>query len=181
MNRPRIQAHANKHMRLQNKQSIVVGLPDLSSNQQAHASGYVADASKLRSSGYEQILVSAVASPEEMEAFITAIGAQPDGSIAGLADSSGHFCRMLGLDLNSPATEAPFSQRFLGMVNDGMLTKLVRCVSYRGAAVQCSLMLWTVCLTQLCIVQCVEKAPELTEVSSSAAAVRTVQAMSFAE
>jgi peroxiredoxin len=51
------------------------------------------------------------------------------GTSAGLhalADESGAFTRMLGLEINPPASGAPFSQRYMGLVQDGILTRLVR-------------------------------------------------------
>lgn len=121
---------ANQRLRrVQNKCSIVVGLPDLTPTQHAHISGYVSAAKQLQSAGYEQIVIAAVAPPEQLDEFLSSTGAQSEGCITGLADSSGRFTRMLGLDINAPGTELPFSQRYLGIVKDGILTRLVRSVT----------------------------------------------------
>lgn len=111
---------------MQNKSSIVVGLPGLTPTQRTHVSGYMSAARQLHSAGYEQILIAAVAPPEQLETFLSSIPVESEGRVAGLADSSGHFTRMLGLDINVPGTEAPFSQGYLGIVKDGILTRLVR-------------------------------------------------------
>jgi len=44
-----------------------------------------------------------------------------------LADNSGGFTRMLGLDLNEPGSSPPFSQRYVALVDkEGILLRLVR-------------------------------------------------------
>lgn len=129
---------------VQNKSSVVVGLPDLTPSQHAHVSGYATAASTLRAAGYEQIFVAAVAPADQLDAFLLSLRAEHSaGLIAGLADPSGGFTRMLGLDINAPGTGAPFSQRYLGMVKDGILTRLVRSVS--GAIVCTSHQLYHRC------------------------------------
>ena len=111
---------------MQNKSSIVVGLPALTPTQHTQVSGYMSAAKQLHSAGYKQILIAAVAPPDQLETFLSSITADSQGQISGLADTSGHFTRMLGLDINKPGTDAPFSQRYLGIVNDGILSRLVR-------------------------------------------------------
>lgn len=43
-----------------------------------------------------------------------------------MADSQGTFTRMLGLDINPPGQGTPHSQRYMGLVQDGILTRIVR-------------------------------------------------------
>jgi peroxiredoxin len=124
-------AHSQGH------NSVVVGLPDLTPAQEAFVSGYVRDASKLQSAGFQHVYLAAVAAPDEVDAFVQSTLAASQG-IVGLSDKDGTFTRMLGLDINAPGTKAPFSQRYIGLVQDGILTRLVSsglgfaCASNRG-------------------------------------------------
>lgn len=108
---------------MQDRDSLVVGVPDLTDSQQPHVHGYVKDMAELRFAGFQHVYLSAIASSEDLAMFLRKTGADKCG-ISGMADSQGAFTRMLGLDVD-PGTGTTRSQRYIGLVQDGILTRIV--------------------------------------------------------
>lgn len=129
------------------RDSLVIGIPDLADSQQAHVHGYVKDIAELQNTGFKSIYLSAVTSAEELAAFLSKSGADACG-ISAVADSQGTFTRMLGLDINPPGEGTPHSQRYMGLVQDGILTRI-----------------------------CVEKSPEHTDTTSSDKALQLIRCL----
>lgn len=103
----------------------MIGLPDCGSICKAkHVPDYVTRIQDLKDAGFGNVLISSVTSPEKLQAFMDDTGASKVG-IKALADSSGAFTRMLGLEINEPGTSAPYSHRFTCFVQDGILVRLV--------------------------------------------------------
>lgn len=78
-----------------------------------------------------QILVACPGPPDVLAKFMQETGAAAAGFRA-MCDHSGGFTRMLGLDLSSEGP--PWSQRYAGLVTDGILVKLVRAGSNAPSA-----------------------------------------------
>ena len=114
----------------------MIGLPDCGSICKAkHVPDYVTRIQDLKDAGFGNVLISSVTSPEKLQAFMDDTGASKVG-IKALADSSGAFTRMLGLEINEPGTSAPYSHRFTCFVQDGILVRLV-CTRSSGKAALC--------------------------------------------
>eukprot|EP00892_Ulva_mutabilis_P005338 jgi/Ulvmu1/3176/UM015_0217.1 len=129
------------------RDSLVVGIPDLSDSQKSHVHGYVKDIAELRSAGFQHIFLSAVASSDDLAAFLNKVGAET-ADISALADDHGTFTRMLGLELDPAGEDNSRSQRYIGFVQDGILTRI-----------------------------CVEKSPDRVEVTSSSKALEVIRSM----
>lgn len=129
------------------RDSLVIGIPDLADSQQAHIQGYVRDIAELRTTGFGNVYLCAVASSEDLGTFLSKSGADASG-ICAVADSHGAFTRMLGLDIHPPGQGSPTSQRYMGLVQDGILTRI-----------------------------CIEKSPDIVDVTSSANALQLVRSL----
>eukprot|EP01025_Chloroclados_australasicus_P061733 TRINITY_DN8113_c0_g5_i1.p1 TRINITY_DN8113_c0_g5~~TRINITY_DN8113_c0_g5_i1.p1 ORF type:complete len:211 (+),score=14.95 TRINITY_DN8113_c0_g5_i1:344-976(+) len=102
--------------------SVVVGLPDCGSVcKQKHVPSYVSSLQDFKAAGFQVILAS-VASPEALKNFAESAGAP--GDVKLLADPHGSFTRMLGLEINEPTADPPYSQRYAAFLEDNILVKL---------------------------------------------------------
>ena len=109
--------------------AILIGLPDCGRVcKEKHLPGFINHMDKVRSAGFDNVIISSVTTPDKLSTFMEETGASKAGMRA-LADESGAFTRMLGLDINSPGTKPPYSQRYIAFVQDGILARIVR-VSY---------------------------------------------------
>lgn len=127
--------------RLQGTNSLVIGLPDCGNVcKTKHLPGFVDRMQELVDAGFPSVVVASVTTPEKLQGFLEDAGAVACG-IKGLADTSGGFTRMLGLEINNPGTTPPYSQRYVAFVQDGTLVRLVRsprCASRGLFAVGCT-------------------------------------------
>jgi glutaredoxin/glutathione-dependent peroxiredoxin len=116
---------------MQGVNSIVIGLPDCGKVcKNKHLPGFVERSSELTKAGFGQVIVASVTTPEKLNAFLHECGGVAKG-IGSLADINGSFTRMLGLEINNPGTVPPYSQRYVGFVQDGALVRLV-CFKHCG-------------------------------------------------
>jgi hypothetical protein len=139
---------------MQGVNSIVVGLPDCGEVcKNKHLPGFVKRASDLKKAGFSQVLVASVTTPEKLKTFLQECGGV---GIGALADVNGSFTRMLGLEINNPGTTPPYSQRYVGFVQDGALVRLARsaflissvmcrAVAKRGKSCRHRLQFWNAC------------------------------------
>ena len=105
---------------------MVIGLPDCGNVcKTKHLPGFVERMQELVDAGFPSVVVASVTTPEKLQRFLEEAGAVACG-IKGLADTSGGFTRMLGLEINNPGTTPPYSQRYVAFVQDGTLVRLVR-------------------------------------------------------
>jgi peroxiredoxin len=80
--------------------------------------------SDIKAAGFEHVVIASVTTPEKLDRFMQETKAKEAGMRA-LADSDGAFTRMLGLEINAPGTTPPYSQRYIGFVQDGILVRIV--------------------------------------------------------
>lgn len=157
----------------------MIGIPDLADSQQAHIQGYVRDIAELRTTGFGNVYLCAVASSEDLGTFLSKSGADASG-ICAVADSHGAFTRMLGLDIHPPGQGSPTSQRYMGLVQDGILTRIVRSDHLCTYDCQAHLYLWsrrTDHPGSSRFMQCIEKSPDIVDVTSSANALQLVRSL----
>lgn len=111
---------------LQGVSAIVIGLPDCGRVcKEKHLPGFIKHMGKVHDAGFGTVVIASVTTPDKLSTFMEETGASKAG-MRGLADESGAFTRMLGLDLNGPGTEPPYSQRYIAFVQDGILARIVR-------------------------------------------------------
>jgi peroxiredoxin len=111
---------------LQGCSSIVIGLPDCGKVcKEKHLPGFIERYSEVRHAGFENVIIASVTTPEKLERFMDETGARKAGMRA-LADTNGAFTRMLGLDINAPGSQPPYSQRYIIFVEDGILVRTAR-------------------------------------------------------
>ncbi|KAK9829552.1 hypothetical protein WJX72_006440 [[Myrmecia] bisecta] len=106
------------------KRAVFFGVPDMGKVcSEKHAPAYLALADKMHDMGVERIYCIAVSDPETVKAWADKKGLTGT-KVQVLADKSGAFARMLGLDVNEPDCDGPRSLRYMGVVDNGILLKL---------------------------------------------------------
>jgi len=107
---------------LKGKNLVVFGIPDGGKVCVAeHVPGYEKLCDELKKCGIDDVLCVMVGQPEEVKAVADKTGVK---KIKFAADTNGGFARLLGLDLAEPTAAGARSQRYAGIVENGILTKL---------------------------------------------------------
>ncbi|GAC1390861.1 MAG: peroxiredoxin [Variovorax sp.] len=89
----------------------------------SHLPGYIDNAAKLRSAGFDAIACVSVNDPFVMDAWGKATGA--DDKVMMLADADGAFTKAIGLVVDLPAFGlSGRSERYSMVVEDGVVKKL---------------------------------------------------------
>jgi glutaredoxin/glutathione-dependent peroxiredoxin len=132
---PRKQIQPMQHA-LQGHSSIVIGLPDCGTIcKSKHLPGYVQRIDELKAAGFPNVMVASITTPDKLKRFLEDVGADKVG-VKALADTTGAFTRMLGLEIMEPGSAQPGSgkpgsakqrsHRYTAFVQDGILVRLVR-------------------------------------------------------
>ncbi len=80
--------------------SAIFGLPDLGSVCGDHLATFIQSAKDLKAAGVEKILCVSVNKPSVVDQWLKEKGA--DGIVQGVADDTGAFTRMLGVNVSDP-------------------------------------------------------------------------------
>jgi len=94
---------------MQGHVSALIGLPDLGSVCADHVASFLQKVDDLRATGVQKILCVAVEKPSVVDQCLMERGA--DKVIQGVADDTGAFTRMLGVNINNPERPQLRSQR----------------------------------------------------------------------
>ena len=88
---------------LQGTTSVIFGLPDLGSVCSEHVKSYMDKAGVLKAAGVDRLICVAVDSPESVEKWLNEKQDKLElKAVEGIADDTGAFTRMLGVDINDP-------------------------------------------------------------------------------
>uniref|UniRef100_A0A061S719 glutaredoxin-dependent peroxiredoxin n=1 Tax=Tetraselmis sp. GSL018 TaxID=582737 RepID=A0A061S719_9CHLO len=108
---------------LKGKNVVVFGIPDGGSVCVGeHIPGYEKLAGELKKCDIDAVLCVMVGDVSEVKAV--ADKATSPGVLTFVADTNGGFTRLLGLDLAEPSAPGPRSQRYAGIIENGILVKL---------------------------------------------------------
>lgn len=108
------------------KKVIIFGVPDMGKVcTNVHVPGYVSLAEDLKGLGIDGIFCIAVGTPSDVATWAAGLGLK-NNLVEVIADNKGGFVRMLGLELEDPEgpQNTPKSQRYAGLVDNGILRKL---------------------------------------------------------
>lgn len=94
---------------MQGHVSALIGLPDLGSVCADHVASFLQKVDDLRANGVQKILCVAVEKSSVVDQWLKERGA--DKVIQGIADDTGAFTRMLGVNINNPERPQLRSQR----------------------------------------------------------------------
>lgn len=103
----------------------VFGVPDMGpacSNK--HVPNFLNNVDKLEAAGVDKVVCLAIAQPEEVSTWADKVGLT-GSKIEVWADTKGAWTRMLGLDENQFDAPGPRSQRYAGLIDNGVLLKLL--------------------------------------------------------
>lgn len=106
---------------------MIFGVPDCGKVcSEQHVPGYLKEWDNLRKLGISQILCVAVDEPSTVNSWGKKVAG--DGSkITFAADTVGALTRILGMEMGDPKATGVKSLRYAGIVEDGVLLKLVCC------------------------------------------------------
>eukprot|EP00193_Tetraselmis_chui_P021812 CAMPEP_0177795516 /NCGR_PEP_ID=MMETSP0491_2-20121128/26276_1 /TAXON_ID=63592 /ORGANISM="Tetraselmis chuii, Strain PLY429" /LENGTH=254 /DNA_ID=CAMNT_0019318355 /DNA_START=196 /DNA_END=956 /DNA_ORIENTATION=- len=107
---------------LRGKNLVVFGIPNGGKVcVTEHIPGYEKLCDELKKCGIDGVLCVMVGQPAEVKAVADKVAVK---KISFAADTNGGFTRLLGLDLAEPTAAGARSQRYAGVVENGILTKL---------------------------------------------------------
>ena len=90
-------------------------------------------AEQLRSHGVDKVVAVTVNTPEAVRELSSKVLPAQGSGVEILADKNGGLMRLLGVEIGEPdATNEPRCQRFAGIVEDGILLKLVSAQHSKG-------------------------------------------------
>ncbi|CAL8468442.1 g7982 [Coccomyxa elongata] len=102
--------------------SAIFGLPDLGSVCGNQVASFMESADALKAAGVKKILCVSVNKPSVVDRWLKERGAE--NIVQGVADDTGAFTRMLGVNVNDPERPQLRCQRFAAIVDDGILVKM---------------------------------------------------------
>lgn len=89
-----------------------------------HIPGYVQCADLMAKKGVDQVVCITHTEPATLEELVQKHPQLRHPMVEVLADRTGGFVRLMGLELGDTGTSGPKSQRYAGIVDSGVLLKL---------------------------------------------------------